>query len=106
MNKIDRLLNRVEPFAALFWSLGKAPYRAGRHATPDPDRQPGITPTPYKKHVLIWSQLVQLSTKTRRPPPLFLSKNVCYLSIGPGEETYSKSRCVGRFGISSIDQYV
>ena len=41
-------------------------------STPDPVRRPGITPPPYTKHVLIWSQLVQLSMKTRcHPPPPF-----------------------------------
>ena len=44
MGKVDRLRNKVEPFAALFWALGI-----------DPARWPGITPSPYTKHVLIWS---------------------------------------------------
>ena len=38
MGKVDRLRNRVDPFAALFWALDLQ--------IPDPAR-PGITPQPY-----------------------------------------------------------
>ena len=43
MGKVDRLHNKVEPFAALFWAC----------LTPDPARRPGITQQPYTKHLLI-----------------------------------------------------
>ena len=46
MGKADRLRNRVEPFAALFWALGIVPH---------PACQPGITASLCTKHVLIWS---------------------------------------------------
>ena len=47
MGKVDRLRNRVEPFAALPCS---------QHLlVPDPARRPGIALPPYTKHVLIWS---------------------------------------------------
>ena len=74
MGKVDRLYNRVEPFAALFWALGIV--------LANPARWPGITPPPYTKHVLIWSgclysggELVQFSANTRWPVAtcLFLS---------------------------------
>ena len=39
--------------------------------TPDPARRPGITPTPYTKHVLLslWLKLVQSQRKRVAPPP-------------------------------------
>ena len=39
MSKVDRLRNRVEPFAALFWALGI-------ELANTPARRPGITPPP------------------------------------------------------------
>ena len=62
MGKLGHRRNKVEPLFwdfALFW------------LTPDPARRPGITPPLYTKHVLIWSELVQFSAKTRFP--LFFS---------------------------------
>ena len=47
MGKVDRLRNKVEPFAALIWALYS-------YLTPEPARRPGITPPPYTKHVYIW----------------------------------------------------
>ena len=47
MGKVNRLRNRLEPFAALFSALGNAP-------TPDPARRVGTTPPPYTKHVHIY----------------------------------------------------
>ena len=61
MGKKDRLHNRVEPFAALFWALGIVQYLP----TPDPPRRPCVTAPLYTKHGLIRSLLVQFSTKTR-----------------------------------------
>ena len=69
MGKVDPLSNIYEPFAVLFWALDIVLYLP----TSDPARQPGITPTPYTIHVLIWSQLIQFSRKTPRPLPPFLS---------------------------------
>ena len=66
MGTVNRLRNRIEPFAAL--------------------PRPCITPPPYTKHVLIWSgclygggELVQFSSKTR-VTPLFLSSMLLYVS--------------------------
>ena len=47
-----------------------------QHLTPV--RRTGITPPPYTKHVLIWSELVQFSMNTCCPP-LFLSRYVIFL---------------------------
>ena len=44
---MDRLLNRVEPFAALFWALSIVLYLP----TPDSAPWPSLTPLPYTKHV-------------------------------------------------------
>ena len=75
MGKVDPLSNIYEPFAVLFWALDIVLYLP----TSDPARQPGITPTPYTIHVLIWSQLIQFSRKKRRPLPPFLSRFVINL---------------------------
>ena len=67
MGIVDRLCNRFEPYAA--------PVLGSRQCTA---RRP---PLPYTKHVLIWPQLIQFSTKTRRPPPLFISLYVIYIHM-------------------------
>ena len=69
MKKVNRLRNRIEPFAALFWALGNV------LAKPDPAYRPGITPPPYTRHVLI----LALNEDDRLPPFSYL---VCYLSMG------------------------
>ena len=61
MGKVDRLRNKVEPFAALF------ALSALCLPTSDPACRPGITPPPYTQHVLIWSYLVQFSKETLPP---------------------------------------
>ena len=66
MGKVDRLHNRLDSFAALLWALGIVLAKHLTHAC-----RPSITPPPYTKHVLIWSKLVQFSTKTL--PPLIPS---------------------------------
>ena len=48
MGKVNRLCNKIEPFAALLGALGNV------LANPDPARRTGITPLPYTKHVLVW----------------------------------------------------
>ena len=59
MGKVDRLPNRVEPFAALFFG--------SRHCTcPNTTNHKAC---PY----MVNSKLVQFSTKMRCPPPPFLS---------------------------------
>ena len=51
MGKGDRLHNRVDLFAALFWALVIVQYLP----TPDdPACRPGFTPPLCTKHVLIW----------------------------------------------------
>ena len=83
MGKVDRLRNKVEPFAALIWALGSVYL-----PTTDPARRPSITPQQYTKLVLIYDHAActvveswfNFSTKTRCPlPPIFLSKYVIFL---------------------------
>ena len=78
MGKVDRLRNRVIPFAALFWALDVVldntwPCPQARHHS-----------TSVHKYILMWScflysggELVQFSTKTICPPPF--SYLGCYL---------------------------
>ena len=54
MGKVDLLLNRVEPFAALFSALGIV-HCVQYLPTPDPARQPGIAPPLYSQHFLIFA---------------------------------------------------
>ena len=49
MGNVDCLRNKVEPFTALFWTLGIVLYLS----TPDPARRPGITLPPYTNHVML-----------------------------------------------------
>ena len=61
-------------------------------ATSDPARRrPGITPPPYTKHVLSWSELVQFSKKTRCPFPLFVSRYVIILWANPSPPICSEN---------------
>ena len=70
MVKVDRLCNRVEPFAALFSAFGIV------LATTWPC-------LPARNHFMSfyghWSQLVNFSVKTRWPPPICLSRYAIYL---------------------------
>ena len=50
MVKANRLYNRIEPFAALFWALGNVPTRAYTEKG-DPARRPDI-PQPSYRHGL------------------------------------------------------
>ena len=68
MGKVDRLRNRVEPFAALFWALGTV--------LANPARRPGITPPPYTKHMVTVGSILN---EEMCPFPLFLSRYVIYL---------------------------
>ena len=66
MGKVDRLRNRLKPFAALFWALG-----IGLANTWPCPRQPGITPQPYTKacpYFVIDGSI--LNDDTLPPPPL------------------------------------
>ena len=64
MGKVDRLRNRVEPFTVLFWDLRIVLANLTLHAA-----------------VLIWSQLVQFSAKTRCPLP-FSYPILCEKGVG------------------------
>ena len=59
---VDRLRNKVEPFAVVF---GLAVLLL---PTPDPAHRPGITPPPYRQHDHLRTGMVQFSTKTCCPP--------------------------------------
>ena len=47
MGKVDRLRNKVEPWAALFWALCIVLILA------NPARRPNITPPPYRQHDIL-----------------------------------------------------
>ena len=55
MVKANRLFNRIEPFAALFWALGNV--LAAYTETGDPAGRPGIPQPSYWHELYGWGQL-------------------------------------------------
>ena len=85
MGKVDRLRNIIELFCCLvLCSRHCTLYNVQLYntylLTPGPARWPGINAPPYTKHFLIWSQVVQFSAQTRRPP-LFISRYIYIIYI-------------------------
>ena len=68
MGKVDRLRNRVEPFAALLWALG---IECTYILTLDPARWPGITPPPYTQSMSLQYMVCLILNKDALPPPPF-----------------------------------
>ena len=52
--------------------------------TTDPGSQPGISPPPYRTHILIWTIDIVGSILNKDefvPPPLFLARYVVYCTV-------------------------
>ena len=94
MGKVDRLRNRVESFAALFW------LSALYLPTPDPARRPGITAPPFTKYVLIWSFGAILNEDALLPPPLsylgvyFINDAECTVQTSILQCKASRNACI------------
>ena len=73
MSKVDRLRNRVEPFAALFWALGIN--LANTWPCP-PARQNSTAVHKACPYMVIVGSIL---SEDALPPPLFLSRYIIYL---------------------------
>ena len=67
MGKVNRLCNRVEPFAALFWALGNVQYSTCQHLTLPAG--PASLHRSTQSMSLYGLSLGQFSAKTRCPLP-------------------------------------